>query len=85
MNKKLFNKLREQADLEALDIYEAHPNFPMECYPSGFYTDTRDKIFAELIIKECSKLNDRFIGHRIGEIDLDVIYKDHFKIKKNNG
>ena len=33
MNKKLFNKLREQADLEALDIYEAHPNFPKECYP----------------------------------------------------
>lgn len=36
--------------------------------------------FAKLIINECIKLNNQFIGHRIGEIDLEVIYKDHFKI-----
>ncbi|CAB4126698.1 hypothetical protein UFOVP84_15 [uncultured Caudovirales phage] len=62
MNKKLFNKLREQADLEALDIYEAHPNFPKECYPSGFYTDTRDKIFAELIVRECQLRVEQYIN-----------------------
>ena len=52
MNKKL-KELIEKADLEALDIYEAHPNFPKECYPLGFYNDTRDKILVGLIVKEC--------------------------------
>ena len=36
--------------------------------------------FAKLIIEECIKLNNKFIGHRIGEIDLELIYKEHFKI-----
>lgn len=36
--------------------------------------------FAKLIIQECMKLNKQFIGQRISEIDLDMVYKDHFKI-----
>ena len=82
MNKKLFNKLREQADLEALDIYEAHPIFPMECYPSGFYTDTRDKIFAELIIKECQLRVEQYINDcgQVSSIPDTVIMK-HFGVE----
>ena len=82
MNKKLFNKLREQADLEALDIYEAHPNFPKECYPSGFYTDTRDKIFAELIIKECQLRVEQYINDcgQVSSIPDTVIMK-HFGVE----
>ena len=38
------------------------------------------KEFAKLIIMECSKINNAEIGRRIGEIDLDILYKDHFKI-----
>lgn len=38
--------------------------------------------FAKLIIAECTKLNNQFIGHRIGEIDLELIYNEHFGIKQ---
>ena len=38
-------------------------------------------LFAKLIIEECSKVNDECIGRRIGEIDLDMLYKEHFGIK----
>ena len=37
--------------------------------------------FAEAIIRECSKVNNQFIGHRIGEIDLDLVYKEHFGVE----
>jgi hypothetical protein len=37
--------------------------------------------FAKLIIMECSRINNEEVGRRIGEIDLDILYKDHFKIK----
>ena len=37
--------------------------------------------FAELIVRECSKVNDQFIGRRIGEIDLDLVYKEHFGVE----
>ena len=36
---------------------------------------------AELIVRECSKINDQFIGRRIGEIDLDIVYKEHFGVE----
>ena len=38
--------------------------------------------FAELIVRECSKVNDQFIGRRIGEIDLDLVYKEHFGVEE---
>lgn len=37
--------------------------------------------FAQLIIRECMAVNAEFIGHRIGEIDLDIVYKEHFGIQ----
>jgi hypothetical protein len=46
-------------------------------YEAGFDR----KKFAELIVKECSKINDQFVGRRIGEIDLDIVYKEHFGVK----
>ena len=38
--------------------------------------------FAELLVQECSKVNDQFIGRRIGEIDLDMVYKEHFGVEE---
>ena len=38
--------------------------------------------FAELIVAECSKVNNQFIGHRIGDIDLDMVYKEHFGVEE---
>ena len=37
--------------------------------------------FAELIVQECAKVNNQFIGRRIGEIDLDMVYKEHFGVE----
>lgn len=37
--------------------------------------------FAQLIVQECAKVNNQFIGRRIGEIDLDMVYKEHFGVK----
>lgn len=38
--------------------------------------------FAELIVRECAKVNNQFIGRRIGEIDLDMVYKEHFGVEE---
>lgn len=46
------------------------------------WRDFYDTKFAELIVNECSKVNNQFIGRRIGEIDLDLVYKDHFGVKE---
>jgi len=45
-----------------------------------YYEFNKEK-FAELIVRECSKLNNQFIGRRIGEIDLDMVYKEHFGVE----
>jgi hypothetical protein len=37
--------------------------------------------FAELVIQECMKLNNMYVGSRVGEIDLNLIYKEHFGLK----
>lgn len=42
--------------------------------------DMDAEYFARLLLRECSKLNNQFIGHRIGEIDLDMVYKEHFGV-----
>ena len=34
--------------------------------------------FAQLVIEECMRLNNMYVGHRVGEIDLSLIYKEHF-------
>lgn len=36
--------------------------------------------FAKRIIKECLKVNDQCQGHRIGDIDLNVLYSTHFNL-----
>ena len=38
--------------------------------------------FAELIVRECSKVNNQYVGWRIGDIDLDMVYKEHFGVKE---
>lgn len=50
-------------------------------YLSNVHPDMVEK-FAELIVKECAKINNQFIGRRIGEIDLDMVYKEHFGVEK---
>lgn len=42
----------------------------------------RARKFAELIVKECSKVNNQYIGWRIGDIDLDMVYKEHFGVEE---
>jgi hypothetical protein len=39
------------------------------------------KKFAELIVRECSKVNNQYVGWRIGDIDLDMVYKEHFGVE----
>ena len=40
------------------------------------------KKFAELIVRECSKVNNQYVGRRIGDIDLDMVYKEHFGVEE---
>ncbi len=40
------------------------------------------KKFAELIVRECSKVNNQYVGWRIGDIDLDMVYKEHFGVEE---
>ena len=47
----------------------------------GFKYFDKEK-FAELIVRECAKVNNQFLGHRIGEIDLDLVYKEHFGVEE---
>ena len=61
-------------------VYNTHPEAMWGDGPpliSGFNTNK----FAELIIKECSKVNNQFVGRRIGDIDLDMAYKEHFGVE----
>ena len=37
--------------------------------------------FAKLVIEECMRLNNIYAGRRIGEIDLNLVYKEHFGLK----
>lgn len=51
--------------------------------PSKWYNDSDVlEYFAELIVRECMTINNQFVGHRIGEIDLDIVYKEHFGVEK---
>ena len=47
-------EISEQADFQALDIFEAHPDFPKNV-PFDYFNDNRNRIFAELIVKECAE------------------------------
>jgi len=69
MNERI-KELALQANEEFIDQYSG----------AKYFVFNKEK-FAELLIKECSKINDQFIGRRIGEIDLDIVYKEHFGVK----
>jgi hypothetical protein len=47
----------------------------------GTYIQLNVDKFAECLLKECMELNNQFVGRRIGEIDLDLVYKEHFGVK----
>ena len=76
MNEQI-QKLAEQAGAE---IY-GHKDFATICV-NGKDADDLMKKFAELIVRECAKVNNEFIGRRIGEIDLDMVYKEHFGVEE---
>ena len=71
---KLLHELAEQAtrkyDRLGDDIPFAQPDL---------------EVFAELIIRECMNVNNQFVGRRLGEIDLDVVYAEHFGVKNGKG
>jgi hypothetical protein len=50
-------------------------------FTAGEY-DYHLKKFAELIVRECSKVNNQYIGWRISDIDLDIVYKEHFGVEE---
>lgn len=37
--------------------------------------------FAKLIIDECVKVNKQFPDYKIGELNFEAFYKEHFKLK----
>jgi hypothetical protein len=54
-----------------------------EMNETGTYSEPKfQEKFAELIVRECSKINNQFNGYRIGEIDLDIVYKEHFGVEE---
>jgi hypothetical protein len=68
-------RLKELSDIAYKNHLERNPHSSF-----GRRSDY-DKEFAELIVKECSKINNQFNGYRIGEIDLDIVYKEHFGVE----
>lgn len=38
--------------------------------------------FAELIVRECAKVSNQYVGWRIGDIDLGMVYKEHFGVEE---
>ena len=71
MNKKI-RELSEQADFQALDIFEAQPDFPKNV-PFDYFNDNRNRIFVKLIIKECC---DIIQGHESPHCYVDGIIDD---------
>ena len=74
MNKRI-QELAEQAENDyrasvlGASMYKTPPDILM-------------KKFAELIVRECSKVNNQYVGWRIGDIDLDMVYKEHFGVEE---
>ena len=74
MNERI-RELAEQAMQYAKErLEQTHQAGP------DFVNDFREK-FAELIVRECSKVNNQYVGWRIGDIDLDMVYKEHFGVE----
>ena len=75
MNERI-KQLAEQAWTMVSDEERARN----ELYEADTQRERRDQVFAELIVRECSKVNNQYVGWRIGDIDLDMVYKEHFGI-----
>ena len=73
MNDKI-ESLVKQTGGRIKEVCHGHGDYDQEFQLSNLSIDT----FAALIIKECMNINNEFVGHRIGEIDLDVVYKERF-------
>lgn len=71
------NKLYE-LEKQARDYADLVPG---SMYEKRIWTNHFQSKYAELIIQECMNINDEFVGHRIGEIDLNLAYKEHFGIE----
>ena len=67
-------KLYEQATTWALDNYPPPVNTFM-------WEDLRNEKFAELIVRECKKINSELLGHNT-LTDLHNMYKDHFGVEE---
>lgn len=74
------DKIYELAKQVGLIEFESIPG--SAAVTPDYESVVKAKKFAELIVKECSKVNNQFIGRRIGEIDLDLVYKEHFGVEK---
>ena len=82
MNKKI-RELSEQADFQALDIFEAHPDFPKNV-PFDYFNDNRNRIFAELIIKETLEVVRDEVQYALDDYLADTInlrVKNHFGVE----
>lgn len=83
MNKKI-RELSEQADFQALDIFEAHPDFPKNV-PLEYFNDNRNRIFAELIIKETLEVVHDEVQYALDDYlaeTIDLRVKTHFGIEE---
>ena len=78
MNERI-KLLAEQAGLKwkAQPPHYTNTNNPID-FPVSANRDLEN--FAELIVRECSKVNNQYVGWRIGDIDLDMVYKEHFGV-----
>lgn len=82
MNERIKELAQEAGESVVTELFEEYMLTETEDgatlkVPSAFIAK-----FAELIVNECSKVNNQFIGRRIGEIDLDMVYKEHFGVEE---
>lgn len=73
MNKRMM-ELYKQAHVP-VTAYDPSNNMP---YETLIFSVNK---YTELLVKECIAVNGEFVGRRIGEIDLDLVYKEHFGVK----
>ena len=82
MDKKI-RELSEQADFQALDIFEAHPDFPKNV-PFDYFNDNRNRIFVKLIIKETLEIVRDEVQYALDDYladTIDIRVKNHFGIE----
>lgn len=68
---KVIKTIAKQAAMDAVRYANEH---------NISYQDAYNIMFADWVVRECMHINNSTEGQR-GEIDLDVLYKDHFGMK----